>query len=236
MTLAAAAGLRPAARWKPPGMAHAEGCPRRVPCTLWETAWHGCQGQRESGVGQCPAVAGALGQATGLPHRLQAPVPLQPGNHQAADRPARSETNARPGPGRYHNPRQLRAAGHRACLITSARAPIAAVMAPTRGAQRDQLRHADPGDLGAGMCLAEACVMFCPRMRPCVGSAAATGLIGRRRLLRSCLAPVRRLQLADVTLPEFRPLQASRVGRRGRIRHAGTTGMTAGRAAGGWVD
>ncbi len=26
--------------------------------TLWETAWRGCQGQRESGPGQCPAMAG----------------------------------------------------------------------------------------------------------------------------------------------------------------------------------
>jgi len=69
-----------------------------------------------------------------------------------------------------------------------------------------------------------------------MGSATATGLIGRRRLLRSRLAPVRRLHLADVTLPESQPLQTSRVGRRGRIRHAGTIVMTAGPAAGGWVD
>lgn len=78
--------------------------------------------------------------------------------------------------------------------------------------------------------------MFCPGVRPCMGSATAIGLIGRRRLLRSRLAPVRRLHLADVTLPDFKLLQTSRVGRRGRMRHAETIVMTAGRAAGGWVD
>ena len=35
-------------------MVRAEGCLRRVPYALWETAWHGCQGSRESGAGLVP--------------------------------------------------------------------------------------------------------------------------------------------------------------------------------------